>query len=91
MDHTVVERIRRYRQRKREGGVVFTVDLDGSDVAALVKLGLLAEDRRRDRDAVKAAFAETARAGYRALTANAKEHAVEDENARRLASLIEER
>jgi hypothetical protein len=60
-----VQRVKRHRERKANGGCCFNVDLDGSDVAALVKLGVLAEDRRSDRDAVRAAVLKLFVIGYR--------------------------
>jgi hypothetical protein len=62
-----VQRVKRYRVRQRDGGCCFTVELDGSDVAALVKIGVLAEDKRGDRDAVKAAVLKLFVVGFRAI------------------------
>ena len=64
-----VQRVKRHRERKANGGCCFNVDLDGSDVAALVKIGVLTEDRRGDRDAVKAAVLKLFTIGYRAIKA----------------------
>jgi hypothetical protein len=62
-----VQRVKRHRERKANGGCCFNVDLDGSDVAALVKIGVLAEDKRGDRDAVKAAVLKLFVVGYRSV------------------------
>ena len=53
---TDVERSRAYRRRKQNGGVFFTVDLRGEDVAQLIKTGMLAEDKRHDSAAVRTAI-----------------------------------
>ena len=68
-DTPVARRARAYRVRKRDGGAVFQIGLDGEGVAWLVRLGLLAENQRSDRRAVKDAFVRLASAGFHALKA----------------------
>jgi hypothetical protein len=63
------QRARRYRERKRTGGCYLRIDLDGEDIAALVRAGLLAAERRGDNQAVKGALLGLCTAGYRALKA----------------------
>jgi hypothetical protein len=67
-----VQRVLRHRQRRREGGCCFTVDLSGNDVAALVQIGMLAENQRGNPEAVEAAFSKLATTGYQALKAKAE-------------------
>jgi len=54
---TSTERMRQSRQRRKDGGVLVTIDLDAASVARLIALGWLREGRQRDRTAVSAAFA----------------------------------
>ena len=46
-------RVKRCRQRKVNGGCVFTVDLSGDDINRLIKVGQLSESQRHDPSAVK--------------------------------------
>jgi hypothetical protein len=48
-------RVQRYRQRRQNGGCVFTVDLSGDDINRLIKVGQLSANQRDDPSAVKAA------------------------------------
>jgi hypothetical protein len=50
------ERSRRYRQRRRRGTRCITVDVNGSEVGALVTRGYLPEEARGDPVAIKAAI-----------------------------------
>jgi len=54
---TSTERMRQSRQRRKDGGVLVTIDLDAASVARLIALGWLREGWQRDRAAVSAAFA----------------------------------
>jgi hypothetical protein len=54
---TGAERMRQSRQRRKDGGVLVTIDLDAASIARLIAFGWLPEDRQRDRGAVSAAFA----------------------------------
>jgi hypothetical protein len=49
--------MRQSRRRRKDGGVLVTIDLDAASIARLIALGLLPEDRQRDRAAVSTAFA----------------------------------
>lgn len=49
------ERVKRYRERKQNGGCCFSLDLDGDDINRLIKVGQLSESQRHDPSAVKAA------------------------------------
>jgi hypothetical protein len=48
--------MRRSRQRRKNGGVLVTIDLEAASVARLIALRWLPDDRQRDRAAVSAAF-----------------------------------
>jgi hypothetical protein len=50
------ERSRRYQQRRRRGTRCITVDVNESEVAALVARGYLPEEARDDPVAIKAAI-----------------------------------
>ncbi|WFU45839.1 hypothetical protein QA640_44285 (plasmid) [Bradyrhizobium sp. CB82] len=50
-----VQRVQRHRQRRQNGGCVFTVDLSGDDINRLIKVGQLSASHRDDPSAVKVA------------------------------------
>ena len=50
------ERTRRYRQRRRRGTRCITVEMNDSEIAALVAKGYLAEESRSDPKAIKASI-----------------------------------
>lgn len=54
---TSTERMRQSRQRRKDGRILVTIDLNAASIARLIALRLLPEDRKRDRAAVSAAFA----------------------------------
>ena len=54
---TSTGRMRQSRQRRKDGGVLVTIDLDAASVVRLIALGWLREGWQRDRPAVSAAFA----------------------------------
>ena len=54
---TGAARMRRSRQRRKDGGALVTIDLDAASIARLIALGWLPENRQRDRGAVSVAFA----------------------------------
>jgi hypothetical protein len=60
---TSAERTRASRQRRKDGGVLVTIDLDAASIARLIALRWLPADRQRDRAAVSAAFAAFTRQG----------------------------
>jgi hypothetical protein len=49
-------RMRRHRERRRDGLRCMTVELRETEVTALIRRGLLKGETRNDRSAVKAAF-----------------------------------
>jgi hypothetical protein len=49
-------RMRRHRERRRHGLRCMTIELRETEVAALIRKGLLTEDARNDRQAVLRAF-----------------------------------
>ena len=51
---------------------MFQIGLDGEGVAWLVRLGLLAENQRSDRGAVKDAFVQLAAAGFREIRSGSR-------------------
>ena len=52
------ERVKRYRERQRTGGVILTFELGSDDLVELERLGFLPPGRRSDKDAIeKAAMA----------------------------------
>jgi len=51
----VAERMRLYRKRRRQGLRCVRIELHGTDIDSLVRLGLLKEEQRQDPEAVQAA------------------------------------
>ena len=49
-------RMRRHRERRRDGLRCMTIELRETEVTALIRKGFLKEDVRNDRRAVKTAF-----------------------------------
>jgi hypothetical protein len=49
-------RMRRHRDRRREGLRCMTIELRETEVSALISKGLLRDDARNDHRAVKSAF-----------------------------------
>lgn len=49
-------RMRRHRERRRDGLRCMTIELRETEVTALVRKGLLSDDARNDLKAVKRAF-----------------------------------
>jgi hypothetical protein len=60
---------RRYRARKRTGARCLRIEISNAEqtLDALVKIGVLAEERRNDDTAIEAAIAVLCRRGYRAI------------------------
>jgi hypothetical protein len=54
---TATERMRQSRQRRKDGGVLVTIDLDAASLVRLIARGWLPEDRQRDCAAVSPALA----------------------------------
>jgi hypothetical protein len=52
------QRMRRHRERRREGLQCITVELRETEIDALVRKGLLAADQRNERDAILEALYE---------------------------------
>ena len=50
------ERMRRYRQRRRDGLRCLMIELRETEIDALISNGLLAADNRQDYDSVQSAF-----------------------------------
>jgi hypothetical protein len=61
---TAAERTRASRQRRKDGGVLVSIDLEAAFVGRLVTLGWLAEGQQADRAAVGAAVLAFARRGW---------------------------
>ena len=61
---TAAERTRASRQRRKDGGVLVSLDLSAAFVARLVTLGWLAEEQQADRAAVGAAVLAFTRRGW---------------------------
>ena len=49
-------RMRRHRERRRDGLRCMTIELRETEVSALIRKGLLSDDARNDLKAVKRAF-----------------------------------
>jgi hypothetical protein len=66
-----VQRVLRCRKRKQAGARCVRIEvMDWAEtVDAFVKLGVLAEERRNDDEAIEAAIATLCRAGFRAIKA----------------------
>jgi hypothetical protein len=58
------ERMRHYRRRRRQGLQHIRIPLHVTEIDALIRIGLLTEERRQDDEALRAAFLELV---YRAL------------------------
>ena len=69
MNHSLIskaaEKMRRYRERKKVGGVILQVELDGDDLVKLERLGFLPPGRR-DKDALEKAALSVWKAGLAA-------------------------
>jgi len=63
-------RMRRLRERRREGKVCFPIELDPTEIAGLVELRWLPASRRDDHTAVKNAFRRFV--GYALVTQHAR-------------------
>jgi hypothetical protein len=50
------ERMRRHRQRRRDGLRCFIIELRETEIDALISNGLLAAEKRQDYDSVQSAF-----------------------------------
>jgi hypothetical protein len=50
------ERMRRYRQRRRDGLRCFMIELRETEIEALIRNGLLSPENRHDYDSVQSAF-----------------------------------
>ena len=50
------ERMRRHRQRRRDGLRCFMIELRETEIDALIRNGLLAAENRQDYDSVQSAF-----------------------------------
>jgi hypothetical protein len=50
------ERMRRHRQRRRDGLRCLTIELRETEIDALIRKGLLASENRHDCDSVQSAF-----------------------------------
>ena len=50
------ERMRRHRQRRRDGLRCFMIELRETEIDALIRKGLLAAENRHDYEAVQSAF-----------------------------------
>jgi hypothetical protein len=50
------ERMRRHRQRRRDGLRCFMIELRETEIDALIRNGLLAAENRHDYDSVQSAF-----------------------------------
>jgi hypothetical protein len=61
---SAAERTRASRQRRKDGRVLVSIDLEAAFIAHLVALGWLAEDHQRDRAAVAAAVRAFIRRGW---------------------------
>jgi hypothetical protein len=66
-----VERVLRCRKRKQAGARCVRIEvMDWAEtLAAFIKIGVLAEERRNDNTAIEAAIAVLCRRGYRAVKA----------------------
>ena len=51
-------RSKRYRERRRDGVIVVTLEVFGEDIETLVELGLLKEDEQGDRGKIASATSE---------------------------------
>jgi hypothetical protein len=54
---TSTERMRQSRQRRKDGRILVTIDLNAASISRLIALRWLPEDRQRDRAAVSVALA----------------------------------
>ena len=50
------ERMRRHRQRRRDGLRCFIIELRETEIDALISNGLLAAEKRQDYDSLQSAF-----------------------------------
>jgi hypothetical protein len=53
---TAAERMRRHRERRRDGLRCLTIELRETEIAVLVRKGMLKADARSDRDAIRDAL-----------------------------------
>ena len=66
-----VERVQRCRARKQAGAHCVRIEVTdwAETLDAFIKIGVLAEERRKDDTAIEAAIATLCRAGFRAIKA----------------------
>ena len=69
------ERVRRFKRRRRERAVFFKVEVDGTDIDALVRVSVLDEAQRHDPSAVKGAVLRLSSEAYRAPKGGARQSA----------------
>jgi hypothetical protein len=82
-----VARVLRHRKRAREGGVVFRMEIDGPDIAALIAVGTLDANDSRNPIAVCAAVKKLSVEGWRARRQANAAPRISEANRQLLASL----
>jgi hypothetical protein len=53
---TAAERMRRYRRRRQAGSACIRISVHASQIDALIKMGLLKKEQRRDPDGLESAL-----------------------------------